>query len=66
MQFIFVNLPLKDLNASMDFFKKLGYSLNSQFTNHKAACMIVLLQFATTISLVMDFWGLFAPPVANL
>jgi len=38
---IFVNLPVKDLSKSMDFFKKLGYSFNAQFTNEKAASMII-------------------------
>lgn len=38
---IFVNLPVKDLNKSMTFFAKLGFTFNSQFTDEKAACMII-------------------------
>lgn len=38
---IFVNLPVKDLNKSMEFFKKLGYSFNAQFTDEMAACMVI-------------------------
>jgi len=38
---IFVNLPVKNLDKSVDFFKKLGYSFNPQFTNEQATCMIV-------------------------
>jgi predicted lactoylglutathione lyase len=38
---IFVNLPVKDLGKSMDFFKKFGFGFNAQFTDHTAACMIV-------------------------
>jgi predicted lactoylglutathione lyase len=38
---IFVNLPVKDLNKSVDFFTKLGYSFNPQFTDEKATCMII-------------------------
>ena len=38
---IFVNLPVKDLNRSIDFFSKLGYSFNQQFTNEYATCMII-------------------------
>lgn len=38
---IFVNLPVKDLNKSVDFFKKAGFGFNSQFTDENAACMIV-------------------------
>ncbi|GGB85894.1 MULTISPECIES: VOC family protein [Dyadobacter] len=38
---IFVNLPVKDLNRSVDFFTKLGYTFNAQFTDEKATCMII-------------------------
>lgn len=38
---IFVNLPVKNLNASVAFFTKLGYTFNPQFTNENATCMIV-------------------------
>ena len=38
---IFVNLPVRDLNRSMDFFSKLGFDFNPQFTDEKAACMII-------------------------
>ncbi|RYD58010.1 MAG: glyoxalase/bleomycin resistance/extradiol dioxygenase family protein [Sphingobacteriales bacterium] len=38
---IFVNLAVKDLNKSMEFFKQLGYTFNMQFTNEDAACMVI-------------------------
>ncbi|MBD1888917.1 VOC family protein [Coleofasciculus sp. FACHB-SPT9] len=38
---IFVNLPVKDLNQSVEFFTKLGFSFNAQFTDETATCMIV-------------------------
>ncbi|MEH2424746.1 MAG: VOC family protein [Nostoc sp.] len=38
---IFVNLPVKDLNRSVEFFSKLGFSFNTQFTDETATCMIV-------------------------
>jgi predicted lactoylglutathione lyase len=38
---IFVNLPVKDLNRSIEFFTKLGYTFNPQFTNENATCMII-------------------------
>jgi predicted lactoylglutathione lyase len=38
---IFVNLPVKDLKRSIDFFTKLGYKFNPQFTDETATCMIV-------------------------
>lgn len=38
---IFVNLPAKDLKKSIDFFTKLGFTFNPQFTDETATCMIV-------------------------
>ena len=38
---IFVNLPVKDLNRSIDFFSKLGFTFNHQFTDETATCMVV-------------------------
>jgi predicted lactoylglutathione lyase len=38
---IFVNLPVKNLPASIAFFTKLGYTFNAQFTDETATCMIV-------------------------
>lgn len=36
---IFINLPVRDLKKSMDFFKELGFSFNPQFTDETAACL---------------------------
>ena len=38
---IFVNLPVKDLKRSIDFFGKLGFSFNPQFTDETAASMVI-------------------------
>ncbi|MGQ0594771.1 MAG: VOC family protein [Gammaproteobacteria bacterium] len=38
---IFVNLPVKDLNKSVEFFTKLGFQFNPQFTDETATRMIV-------------------------
>lgn len=38
---IFVNLPVKDLDKAKAFFGKLGYTFNTQFTDEKAACMVI-------------------------
>ena len=37
---IFVNLPVADLEASMDFYKAIGFENNAQFTDDTAACMV--------------------------
>lgn len=36
-----MNLPVKDLNETVDFFTKLGFAFNPQFTDENATCMIV-------------------------
>ena len=38
---IFINLPVRNLKKSMAFFEKLGFTFNMQFTDDKAACMII-------------------------
>ncbi|MBV8519056.1 MAG: VOC family protein [Acidobacteria bacterium] len=38
---IFVNLAVRDLQQSKQFFTGLGFTFNQQFTDDKAACMIV-------------------------
>ena len=38
---IFVNLPVKDLNKTIEFFAKLGFKFNPQFTDENATCMII-------------------------
>ena len=38
---IFVNLPVRDLPKSKEFFSALGFTYNPQFTDDKAACMII-------------------------
>jgi predicted lactoylglutathione lyase len=38
---IYVNLPVKDLARSTEFFNKLGFSFDKQFSNDQAGCLII-------------------------
>ena len=38
---MFVNLPVRDLARTKEFFAALGFSFNPQFSDEAAACMIV-------------------------
>lgn len=38
---IFVNLPVRQLKKSIDFFTALSFTFNPQFTDETATCMIV-------------------------
>jgi predicted lactoylglutathione lyase len=62
---IFVNLPVKDLNRSVEFFKRLGYRFNPQFTDENATCMIVADDIFVML-LVEKYFKTFTPkPVAD-
>ena len=37
----FVNLPVRDLRKSVNFFSKLGLTFNAQFSDETAACMTI-------------------------
>ncbi|MDK1387014.1 VOC family protein [Sinorhizobium sp. 8-89] len=41
MRMIFVNLPVKNLEASRAFFSALGFTFNEQFSDETAACMVI-------------------------
>lgn len=38
---LYVNLPVKDLDASVAFFTALGFTFDANFTDENATCMIV-------------------------
>jgi uncharacterized protein len=38
---IFVNLPVADLQRSVDFWAGLGFTFNPQFTDENATCMVI-------------------------
>jgi|SRR5690606_7299761 len=52
---IFVNLAVEDLQRSMAFFRTLGFTFNSKFTDDKGACMVVNDQ-AFVMLLTRDFF----------
>ncbi len=38
---LFVNIPVSNLQRSIDFFEKLGFNFNPQFTDATGTCMLV-------------------------
>ena len=38
---IYVNLPVKDLNKSKEFFSILGFKINPRYSNEQGACMVI-------------------------
>jgi predicted lactoylglutathione lyase len=57
---IFVNLPVKDLQKSIEFFTKIGYRFNPQFTDENATCMIISENIYVML-LVEKFFKTFIP-----
>ncbi|MFC9598774.1 VOC family protein [Peribacillus butanolivorans] len=55
---IFVNLPVKDLNASIEFFTKVGFDFNEQMTNENATC-VVISETIYVMLLVEDYFKTF-------
>lgn len=63
---IFVNLPVKDLKKSVDFFTALGYRFNPQFTDENATCMVVSEGHIHVMLLVETFFSTFTPkPISD-
>jgi len=40
---LFVNIPVMDLQRSIDFFETLGFVFNPQFTDATATCMLDII-----------------------
>ena len=37
----FINLPVKDLGKTTEFFNQIGFSFNQEFTDENVTCMII-------------------------
>ncbi|MET3636995.1 glyoxalase [Curtobacterium sp. HSID17257] len=40
-QMVFINLPVADLDRAVGFYEALGYTVNPEFTDETAACIVV-------------------------
>ncbi|GAA6119195.1 VOC family protein [Acidovorax sp. FG27] len=62
---IFINLPVQHLERAKDFYAELGFTCNPQFTDEKAACMVVSDTIHVML-LAVPFFQTFTPlPVAD-
>ncbi|MCM3625754.1 VOC family protein [Paenibacillus glycanilyticus] len=39
--YTYINLPVKDLNRTKNFFGSIGFEFNSQFSDENSACMVI-------------------------
>lgn len=61
---IFVNLPVKNLNQSIEFFSKIGFEFNPQFTDENATCMVIS-EHIFVMLLVEDYFKTFTKKVIS-
>lgn len=64
-QMIFVNLPVRDLEASKTFFGALGYTFNPTFTDDNAACMIISDSIFVMLLVESFFAGFTNRPISD-
>ncbi|MBD7982262.1 MULTISPECIES: VOC family protein [Oerskovia] len=57
---IFVNLPVSDLEKSKAFYTQLGFSINEQFTDENASC-VVISDTIYVMLLTHEFFRRFTP-----
>lgn len=62
---IFVNLPVKDVAATMAFFGKLGFEFNEKFTDESCACMVVSDQAYVMLITASRFTDFTTKPIAD-
>lgn len=56
---IYVNLPVKDVQKTREFWTKLGFSINEQFSDEKAICVIMKEDHIYTMFLKEEFFQTF-------
>ena len=61
---IFVNLPVKSLKTSVDFFTALGFKFNPQFTDETSTCMLVGENIYVMLLEHAKFEGFIDKPIA--
>lgn len=56
---IYVNLPVKDVQKTREFWTKLGFSINEQFSDEKAICVVMKENHIYTMFLREEFFQTF-------
>lgn len=58
---MYVSLPVKDLNKTVAFFTALGFTFNAQFSNDRAACMVINEGASYVMLMAESFFSTFTP-----
>lgn len=59
MTAIFINLPVTDLDRAKAFYEAIGFSINPDFTDHNAACVVVEKDHSYFMILVREYFQTF-------
>src|SRR5690554_1159531 len=63
---IYVNLPIKNIEKTRNFWTKLGFSFNEQFSDDKALCLILNDGLMYSMLITHEYFGTFTNrPVSN-
>ncbi len=62
---IFVNLPVNNLQKSIDFFTTVGFTFNPQFTDENATCMIISDEINVMLLTHKHFSSFVKKPIAD-
>lgn len=62
---LFINLPIADLQRSIDFFSTLGFAFNPKFSNQDATCLVISEHIQVMLLTTPFFAGFTRKPVAD-
>lgn len=63
---MYVNLPVKDVQKTREFWTRLGFAINEQFSNEKAICVIMKEDHIYAMFLKEEFFQTFTDrPIAK-
>lgn len=66
IQSIYVNLPIKNIQQTREFWTKLGFSFNEQFSDEKALCLILKEDSIYAMLITHEFFSTFTNrPIAD-
>jgi len=63
---IFINLPVKDLEKSFDFYTKMGFANNPQFSDDSAKCMVFSEEILVMLLTHDRFKTFITKPIADV
>jgi predicted lactoylglutathione lyase len=62
---LFLNLPIKNLARSVEFFSALGFSFNDRFTDETSTCMVVADNIFVMLLEEAKFSSFITKPIAD-